>query len=136
MKIEIDPCFESIETFYEHLNKLGLKYEYVQPNINDPKIVIVERAYDSIDIGDYGVYLAWCICPISSDNSNHPLSKEEMNKLYICSGLGYQNIEMRDIPKNLSKFLNTFATRVYNYGIYYDKCDMDRRYGTWVNKDD
>lgn len=83
-----------------------------------PRLIMVRRAYDSIDLDDYAIYVAYGICS---------LSRGQMVDPGILGGV--LTIPEQPVPPKLKSFLKTNEFVVEpKFGLYTDLFDCDRDY--------
>lgn len=91
-----------------------------------PKLMCVQRSYDSCEIGNHGLYLAWKVFDFSKHNN--PLSVASIQELDETIQLAKQmKAVISEKLINLLQMLNVDRNQL-EFGLYNDYYDMDRNY--------
>ncbi|XWV26404.1 putative orfan [Tupanvirus soda lake] len=100
---------DNISKFYDLVNKLNIKSKC-------PKLIIVNRDYDSIDIDDCGIYIAfdYYIMP----------QKGILDKIKFMDTI---KTMPEPLPKEYFAILKKLKTEISEFDIHVDYCDFDRR---------
>ena len=112
---------------YEQLESQIIRHMRFTDQYSDdknPKFLIVNKEYDSIDIENHPLYLVWKIIALN----DKMLSVGELNKIIRLINIhDPQSVEMPPHYNNMLKSLVPDINKL-QYGVYIDHYDQDRRY--------